>query len=220
MAVAGAAWDNQSQYLLEQFIPGRYFTWRIVRKSGFYAPKTHAMDAAGSTFPPRRGCTTRTLQRDSPKATVAQRNPQNIGGLARPGPWRHSHGISENPMPRPLYFSKLPARMARLHFEVVQAATGINLWREWAQLEVAGKRPYHLPPPHEDLRRHFSLARQQEPGYLRVQRTTKSSIASRNITTGLRLKSYANRIEELLALTKRRFVSDSWPAQHSDKPTS
>ena len=48
---------------------------------------------------------------------------------------------------------------------MVEIATGINLWREWARIEIAGgKEPYHLPPMRSDYAGIIlSLARQEDP---------------------------------------------------------
>ena len=49
--------------------------------------------------------------------------------------------------------------------DVVHAATGLNLWREWAKIEIAGERDTYEPS--EPTRRHagivLSLARQEHP---------------------------------------------------------
>src|SRR5260370_7261328 len=48
---------------------------------------------------------------------------------------------------------------------VIEAATGINLWREWARLEVGGgKQTYQLPSARRDYAGVIlSLARQEQP---------------------------------------------------------
>ena len=65
-----------------------------------------------------------------------------------------------------LYFIEIAARVGGAYIsDVVEAATGINLWREWARLEVgAGKTPYQLPPERSDYAGVIvSLARQEHP---------------------------------------------------------
>ena len=83
------------------------------------------------------------------------------------------------------YFLECAARVGGAYInEMVEAATGINLWREWARIEVAGgDGSYKLPPMREDYAGVIlSLARQDEPD---TSPTTirKFSAASRNITT-------------------------------------
>jgi len=64
------------------------------------------------------------------------------------------------------YFIEIAARVGGAYIsDVVEHATGVNLWREWAKLEVgAGKTPYTLAPPRKDYAGVIvSLARQEEP---------------------------------------------------------
>ena len=46
-----------------------------------------------------------------------------------------------------VYFLETAARVGGAHIvDLVQASTGINLWREWARVELAqGEHPYTLP---------------------------------------------------------------------------
>ena len=72
------------------------------------------------------------------------------------------------------YFLEVAARVGGAYIsDVIEAATGINLWREWARLEVgAGKQPYQLPPTSARLRWSDRFAR--SPGtsrHFRVQRS-------------------------------------------------
>ena len=125
------------------------------------------------------------------------------------------------------YFLEIAARIGGAYISnVVQAATGIKIfgvrvgrnWR-WAQ----GKRPYHLPPPHEDFAGVIiSLARQQEPDTSAYTDPEIVYRISKYHHAGFVLKSSsAIRIEELLADYEKRFVSDFLATQPvPDKPTS
>ena len=65
-----------------------------------------------------------------------------------------------------LYFLETSARVGGAHIsDLVEAATGINLWGEWAKVEIAGgKTPYHVPPARNDFAGLLiSLARQEWP---------------------------------------------------------
>jgi hypothetical protein len=94
---------------------------------------------------------------------------------------------------------------------MIEAATGINLWREWARLEVgAGKRPYQLPQPNHDYAGVIlSLARQERPD---TSVYTDPEIVYRVIKyhhAGFILKSpKPERIEELLNSYSKRFQTD------------
>jgi biotin carboxylase len=65
-----------------------------------------------------------------------------------------------------VYFLEAGARIGGAHVaDVVEAATGINLWREWAEIEIdKGERPYVLPPARAEYAGLVQcLARQEKP---------------------------------------------------------
>jgi biotin carboxylase len=65
-----------------------------------------------------------------------------------------------------LYFLETAARAGGAHItDLVEASTGINLWEEWARIEIAqGKWPYELPPHRRDYAGLLnSLAQQERP---------------------------------------------------------
>jgi biotin carboxylase len=65
-----------------------------------------------------------------------------------------------------LYFLETSARVGGAHIaELVEAGTGINMWAEWAKIEIAGgNSPYHPPQPSNDYAALLvSLARQEWP---------------------------------------------------------
>ena len=64
------------------------------------------------------------------------------------------------------YFLEIAARVGGAYIaNVLEAASGINLWREWAKIELAqGERPYHAQPTHREYGGiALSLARQEYP---------------------------------------------------------
>jgi hypothetical protein len=65
-----------------------------------------------------------------------------------------------------VYFLETSARVGGAHIaELVETATGINLWAEWAKVELAGgKEPYNPPKPRGDYAGLLvSLAREERP---------------------------------------------------------
>ena len=65
-----------------------------------------------------------------------------------------------------LYFLETSARVGGAHIvDLIEAATGINMWAEWAKLEIAGgKTPYTPPKPKKDAAGLMvSLAKQERP---------------------------------------------------------
>jgi hypothetical protein len=64
------------------------------------------------------------------------------------------------------YFLETSARVGGAYIvDVVEAATGINLWREWAKIEIAGEeKPYHLPNVKDTYAGlALTLSRQEQP---------------------------------------------------------
>ena len=65
-----------------------------------------------------------------------------------------------------LYFLETSARVGGAHIvDLIETATGINMWAEWAKVEIAGgKAPYKPPSPKKDAAGLLvSLARQERP---------------------------------------------------------
>ena len=219
--------DNQSQYLLEQFIPGRVFhVDGIVSEKGVCFAEAHAYGMPPLDVSHHGGVfTTRTLPRDSADAmTLKGIHQKLVDALGLVRGVTHTEFLKSHADGR-FYFLEIAARIGGAYISnVVQAATGINLWREWAQLEVgAGKQPYHLSPPHEDFAGVIvSLARQQEPDTAAYTDPEIVYRISKYHHAGFVLKSSsANRVEELLASYEKRFISDFLATQPvPDKPTS
>ncbi|MGZ8844691.1 MAG: ATPase, partial [Pyrinomonadaceae bacterium] len=94
--------------------------------------------------------------------------------------------------------------------DVLEAASGINLWREWARLEIAdAKAKPRLKPRKEHAGIILSLARQEFPDTSAYDDTEIVYRAKKKHHAGLivRSKSHA-RVTELLDDYGRRFVDD------------
>jgi len=66
------------------------------------------------------------------------------------------------------YFLEIASRVGGAYIaEVLEAASGVNLWREWARLEIAGEDSAKFPKPEKPRKHHagivLSLARQEYP---------------------------------------------------------
>jgi predicted ATP-grasp superfamily ATP-dependent carboligase len=107
------------------------------------------------------------------------------------------------------YFLEIAARVGGSYIsEVLEAASGINLWREWARLEIArGEQPYRVEPERREYSGIvLSLARQEWPD---TSAYTEPEIVYR-ITkrhhVGLIVRSpELERVRELLDAYARRF---------------
>jgi biotin carboxylase len=109
------------------------------------------------------------------------------------------------------YFLEIAARVGGAYIaDVLEAATGINLWREWARLEVDGVNPRkRLRPRKEHAGIILSLARQEYPD--------TSAYDDREIVYRVKKKHHAGlivrakkreRVSELLDDYARRFAED------------
>lgn len=219
--------DRQSEYLLEQFIPGGVFhVDGIVSDRAVLFAEAHTYGAPPLDVSHQGGVfTTRTMARDSADALALKEfNNQLIQGLGLVRGVTHAEFLKAHSDNR-FYFLEVAARVGGAYISnMVETATDINLWREWAHLEVtAGKMRYQLPQAREDYAGVIvSLARQQEPdtsGYNDpeiVERIQKYHHA------GFVLKSpSAERIETLLASYAQRFASDFLAREPvPDKPTA
>jgi biotin carboxylase len=219
--------DDQSHYLLEQFVPGSVFhVDSVVNEKQVLFGDAHAygvppldVSHAGGVF------TTRTLERDSEDAKALRViNQRLIDALGLLRGVTHAEFLKAHGDGR-LYFIEIAARVGGAYIsDVVDAATGVNLWREWARLEVGGGRaPYSLPTPRSDYAGVIvSLARQEEPD--------TSAYADPEIV--YRVKKYHHagfvvksadpaRVKDLLESYTRRFVNDFLATQPvPDKPTA
>jgi biotin carboxylase len=161
--------DAQSGYLIERMIPGDVFHVDaiVAEKQILFAevhqyrkPLFELLHQGGGIF------ATRTVSRGSTlEASIRETHARVIEhlGLVR--------GVSHTEFIRgrddgQIYFLETAARVGGAHIaDLVEASTGINLWREWAKIEIAqGDEPYALPPHHAEYGGLIlSLARQEKP---------------------------------------------------------
>jgi len=219
--------DQQSLYLLEQFVPGSVFhvdsivSEREVVFAEAHAYGTPPLDTShlGGVF------TTRTLPRDAEETRALQKiNRDLLESLGLLRGVTHAEFLKSHADGR-FYFLEVAARVGGAYIaDTIEAATGVNLWREWARLEAgAGKQPYRLP----DVRKDYagvilSLARQEQPD---TSAYNDPEIAYRVVKfhhAGFVLKSPSQeRIRQLLDAYTGRFVNDFLATQPvPDKPSS
>jgi len=142
--------DRQSHFLLERFVPGDIFHVDSVISRGqvmfscvhqYGRPPMQVMHEGG-VF------TTRTVDRDSSDwKQLTELNAALAPALGMVRGVTHAEYIRAHADGR-LYFLEIAARVGGAFIaDLVQAATGVNLWREWARIEVCAMRglPYELP---------------------------------------------------------------------------
>ena len=159
--------DKQSFYLLEQYVPGDiyhvdsifYENELLFAIASRYGRPPMDVSHEGDIF------TTRTLPLESDEAKpLVELNKKVMKAFGMVRGVSHSEFIQGRD--GKLYFLETSARVGGAHIvDLVEAATGINLWAEWAKLEIAGgKTPYKPPTPRRDSAGLMvSLAKQEHP---------------------------------------------------------
>jgi biotin carboxylase len=207
--------DQQSFFVLEQFVPGDVFHVDGLVDDGEvlfqvahqYGRPPMSVYQEGGIF------ITRSLDRASPEAqalTTLNKQVQMALGMRRGA--THTEFIRAHADGR-LYFLETAARVGGANIaEAVQFATGIDLWGEWARIEAAHLRgePYALPETHPGYAGVINcLARQEWPDL--------SDYADPEVVWRLRKKHHAGlivsspdaaRVESLLAEYADRFARD------------
>lgn len=219
--------DQQSFYLLEQYIAGDIYhvdTITYERHLLFSCASKYGrppMDVSheGDVF------TTRTLAPGSEEERELRALNEHV--LKAFGMLR---GVSHSEFIRgrngKLYFLETSARVGGAHIaDLVEAATGVNLWREWAKVEIAGgNHPYHLPPVRQDYAGLLiSLARQERPdtsAYQDPEIVWRMDDKPHHV--GLIVRSPdSNRVDQLMQSYLERFRHDFFAsAPPKDKPSS
>jgi hypothetical protein len=161
--------DQQSFFVLEQFVPGDVFHVDGLADNGemlFQQPHQYGRPPM-SIYQEGGIFLTRALDRQSPEAQALfalNRQVQSALGMRRGA--THTEYIRAHADGR-LYFLETAARVGGANIaEAVRYATGVDLWGEWARIEVSHLRgePYALP----DVREGYAgvincLARQEWP---------------------------------------------------------
>ncbi|MBP3955305.1 ATPase [Gemmata sp. G18] len=160
--------DDQSFCLIEQMVPGDLFhvdslcaDGRVVfaEVNAYWRPLLDVYQGGGVYA-------TRTVPRDRPEVDELKRaNAQVLEGFGLG--WGASHTeFMKAHADGQCYFIETSARVGGANTaEMVEHATGVNLWSEWAKLELCrGTHAYAVPP----LQQRFagvviSLARQEHP---------------------------------------------------------
>jgi len=210
-----AAGDQRSLSVLEQFVPGEVYhvdsivcdgrvAFAVVFKYG--RPPMQIAHEGGIFI-------TRRLPDDSAEArALTALNARLHTGFGMGSGVSHSEFIGRSGGSGGFVFLETSARVGGAFIvDTIEAATGINLWREWAKIEIAGGNGGYAVP---SIRRDYagvvlSLARQEEPDM--------SSFTDPEIKTIIRKHHHAGvivaspdpaRIEALLANYTDRFYKE------------
>ena len=201
--------DNRSFYLLERFVPGEiYHVDTIVfhRQLLFcnvsrYGVPPMKVTHEGGVF------TTRTVPTDSSDSrALCDLNWQVLQAYGLVWGVSHSEFILASDSTR--YFLETSARVGGANIaELVEAATGVNLWREWARVEIAGESgTYSSPQPRQDAAGLLiSLAKQEFPDTSEFQDPEIVWRMNKPWHVGMIVRSPSHdRVEELLGRYSER----------------
>jgi biotin carboxylase len=205
--------ERASYYVLARFIPGEVFHVDSVVSDGkvvfagvnqYGRPPMQVAHQGGAYI-------SRTIARGSAdeKAllTINKRLVKSLG-LERGA--THAEFIKRNDDGK-FYFLEIAARVGGAYIaDVLEAASGVNIWREWARLEIDSSSARKITPKRKEYAGIIlSLAKQEQPdtsGYVDeeiVYRVKKRHHA------GLIVQAKSlDRVNELLDEYSRRFVDD------------
>lgn len=161
--------DEQSNFVLERFIPGDIFhvdsIWfqghMVYAVSSVYGTPPLEVTHGGGIF------TTRLLERESSDDKGLRRLNEKVLSA-----FHLQNGVSHTEFIRAqedghIYFLETSARVGGANIaDLIEAATGINMWSEWAKVELAAARGTHYQLPqtrNEYAGLLVSLARQEWP---------------------------------------------------------
>jgi len=219
--------DQQSFFLLEQFVPGDVFhVDSIVSERKVVFAEAHMYGKPPLDVSHQGGIfTTRTLPRNSSESkALLKLNRTLVEALGLVRGVTHAEFLRAHEDGK-IYFIEIAARVGGAYIsDVIEAATGVNLWREWARIEVGGgKTPYVLP----NVRRDYagvviSLARQGNPDTSSYNDPEIVVRIPKHHHAGFVVRSNKpQRIEELLDSYTKRFREDFYATEPvPDKPTT
>lgn len=206
--------DKQSYYVLEKYLPGDvYHVDALTSERQVVFAEVHRCGTPPFNVAHGGGIfTTRTVERGSEdERALKEINEKVLKGFGLVRGASHVEFIKSRQDGK-FYLLEAAARVGGAHIaDVIEAATGVNLWAEWANLEIdRGERPYQLPPTRQEYAGvALTLARTEKPdlsGYNDpevVFRTQEPHHA------GLIVRSKSSeRVRELLEGYQQRFVND------------
>jgi biotin carboxylase len=218
--------DEQSFFLMERFIPGNiYHVDSIVYENEVrfalasrYGKPPFEVAHSGRVF------TSRTVLRESEiEQELLKLNEKVIKAMGLLRGVSHTEFIEADEDGK-LYFLETSARVGGAHIaDLVEAASGINLWREWAKIEIQrGVGDYEYPQVKNNYAGIIqSLAKQEWPDLTNYNDTEVIWKLNKRFHAGLIIRSdNPERVEELLDTYTQRFYNDFFAtAPMKEKPS-
>jgi biotin carboxylase len=206
--------ERASYYVLARFIPGEVFHVDSIVNDGkvlfagtnqYGRPPMQVAHEGGAYI-------SRTLERGAAdEKTLLSINKKLVRALGLERGATHAEFIKSD-MDGKFYFLEIAARVGGAYIsDVLEAASGVNLWREWARLEIAdGKALSKITP----LRKEYagiilSLAKQEYPDTSSYSDEEIISRVKKRHHAGLIIRApRLERVNQLLDDYGRRFVED------------
>jgi len=218
--------DRQSFYVLEQYIKGDvYHVDAIVSERKVVFAQASRYNTPPLDLSQNGGVSiSRTLPRESADAKALRKLNRKL--LKK---MRFVRGVTHTEFIKgddgAWYFLETSARVGGANLaEMIEAASGVNLWREWAKIEIAGgKEPYTPPEPREEYAGIIvSLARQEWSDTAAYDDPEVVWRLHKRHHAGLVVASPdAERVDGLLHSYASRFAEDFLAVQPApDKPSS
>lgn len=224
----GELGDQQSYYLLERFVPGKVFhVDGIVSRGEVLLAAAHAYGQPPMQLTHEGGVfTTRQLERETPLArSLVAMHAAVVDGLGLESGITHTEFIQAH-SDGSLYFLEAAARVGGAYIaDVIEHSLGVNLWAEWARLEIAGIRGerYTLPPLKSDYAGSvLCLAQQAEPDTSQYNAPEIVYRMRKHHHAGLIVRSAdPARVQSLLDEYSQRFLADYLAVLPApDRPTA
>src|SRR5215216_6057676 len=206
--------ERASYYVLARFIPGEVFHVDSVVKDGrvvfagtnqYGRPPMQVAHQGGAYV-------SRTLPRGSEdEKTLLATNKKLVRALGLERGATHAEFIKSDADGK-FYFLEIAARVGGAYIaEVLEAASGVNLWREWAKLEIANANgPVRITPRRKEYAGIIlSLAKQEYPDTSAYVDEEIVHRVKKRHHAGLIVRSpRLERVHELLDEYGRRFAED------------
>jgi biotin carboxylase len=211
--------DEQSFFLMEKFIPGNiYHVDSIIYEKEIrfalahqYAKPPMEVAHEGRVF------STQTMLRGSEdEQKLLKLNEKVLKAMGMVRGVSHTEFIKAD-IDGKFYFLETSARVGGANIaELTEAASGVNLWSEWAKIEILkGEGEYHLPEIRNDYAGLLnSLAKQEYPDLSSYNDSEIYWKLMKKYHAGLIIKSPSfERINDLLRIYTAKFYQDFFTTQ-------
>mgnify|MGYP003578992546 CR=1 FL=1 len=205
--------ERSSYYVLARFIPGEVYHVDSVVNHGkvvfsgvnkYGRPPLQVAHIGGSYI-------SRTVLRGSAdEKTLTDINKKLVKALGLENGATHAEFIKSD-VDGKFYFLEIAARIGGAYIaDVLEAASGVNLWREWAKIEIGEGTTRPIKPLRKDYAGIIlSLAKQEQPDTSAYEDEEIVYRVKKRHHAGLIVRSPSlERVDELLQSYSQRFVED------------